>query len=63
MNQSMTASRGYKCPVRGCNKKNRLYTLKGILIHIRDKHGTKEVEKRLKIKIEKRLKIKIYERE
>lgn len=50
MNQSQQLRRGYKCPVRKCDKKNRYYTLGGIVQHIRICHGKKELEKRLRIK-------------
>jgi len=50
MNQSMKSNQGYKCPIRGCVKKKRLYSLGGIFMHIRDCHGYKEIEKRLRIK-------------
>jgi len=50
MNQSMKSSYGYKCPVRGCDKKKRRYSLNGLCMHIRDYHGYVTLEKRLRAK-------------
>jgi len=49
-NQSMYATQGYKCPVRGCLKKKRLFSLGGIYQHILYYHGVEEIKKRLRIK-------------
>lgn len=48
---AVTSKQGYRCPVRGCDKKhNRLFTINGLVQHIRCKHGREELEKRLRIK-------------
>lgn len=42
---------GYRCPVRGCIKKdNRRFSLLGLCMHIRSAHGDDELEKRLRAK-------------
>ena len=50
MNQAMKNKQGFRCPVRGCDKKkNRLFGALGIAQHLLDKHPG-EFERRLRIK-------------
>jgi len=44
-------TKGYRCPVRGCDKRNnRRFTAIGLTQHIIAKHGYEEFEKRMKVK-------------
>lgn len=52
MNKATTRDYGYMCPVRGCDKRhNRRYSILGLIMHMREKHGVEEIEKRLRCKI------------
>jgi len=51
MNKAMERDIGYQCPVRGCkNRNNRRFSLLGLIMHMREKHGIEEIEKRLRCK-------------
>ena len=54
-NAAMKQSRGYQCPVRGCDKRhNRRFSLMGLVMHMMDQHGDAEVAKRLRAKVVER---------
>lgn len=55
MNRSQKNPRGFRCPVKGCPKRNKnLYGLIGIVQHMQEFHPN-EVEKRLRLKTYRRV--------
>jgi len=51
MNRATKSTKGFQCPVRGCDKKhNRFFSHLGLTMHLINKHKG-EFEKRLKLKI------------